>query len=887
MTLAAGSKLGPYEILSSVGEGGMGEVFKARDTRLDRVVAIKVSKQEFTERFEREARAVAALNHPNICTLHDVGPNYLVFEYIEGEPLKGPLPLDRALDYAAQICDALDAAHSKGITHRDLKPANILVTKQGVKLLDFGLAKIDKPVAVAQETVTMALTSQGQILGTLLYMSPEQLQGKEADSRSDIFSFGCVLYEALSGKRAFEGSSAASVIAAVLERQPAPLELSPPLDRVIRTCLEKDPERRMQTAREVKRALEWAAEPVAQSAPARPRRGWLAWGVAATFALIAAALAFLHFRTAAPPEAELMRFQIPVPDELHFTSSEGVSISPDGRKLAFVALDSGGVPRVWLRTLESTEARVLPGTDTINSPAPFWSPDSRFLAYDANGKLKKVDTLGGAPQTICDVDGVVVGGSWNADGVILFGTTGGGILRVPAGGGTATPATAVDPARKETRHAMPFFLPDGRHFLYLRSSSDAQATGIYVGSLDAKPEQQDSKRLIATAHGADYAPAAANPGPAANSGQGYILFVRENTLFAQPFDERRLSMSGEEISVAEPVGRYLGGAFFSVSRNGILAYRSAAGTGGQGRLTWLDRTGKLAGSFDELGDYRDVRISPDGNHAAVSRVVGQNEGPNEDIWILDLMRGTATRLTSSRSLKQSPLWSPDGGRIVFSSQQNIYWDLYIKRSDGSGGEDLLFASQEYKFPQDWSRDGKYLLFDSQRAPTMDDLWALPFDGPNGAPGKPFPVLRTEFRERRARFSPDGQWIAYSSNESGRDEVYVRRFTPDGGSSSGGGETIVSRNGGSWPMWRNDGKELFYVGLNGSLMAVEVATKPAFQAGSPKPLFALPRNLENFTADIAPDGKRLLALALESLASAAAAAPVPTTIVVNWEELLKK
>jgi hypothetical protein len=357
--------------------------------------------------------------------------------------------------------------------------------------------------------------------------------------------------------------------------------------------------------------------------------------------LIAAALAFLHFRAVAPPEAELMRFQIPVPDKVHFTASEGVSISPDGRKLAFVARDSGGMPRVWLRTLESTEARVLPGTDTNNSPPPFWSPDSRFLAYDATGKLKKVDTLGGAPQTICDVDGVVVGGSWNADGVILFGTTGGGILKVPAVGGTAIPATAVDPARKETRHAMPFFLPDGRHFLYLRSSSDPESTGIYAGSLDVKPEQQDSKRLIATAHGAAYTSAWSNPGPTANAGRGYILFVRENTLFAQPFDGRRLSMSGEQISVAEPVGWYLGGAFFSVSQNGILSYRRPAGAGGQGRLSWLDRAGKLAGSFDEFGDYREVRISPDGKRAAVSRVVGQNEGPNEDIWVLDLIRSTA------------------------------------------------------------------------------------------------------------------------------------------------------------------------------------------------------------------------------------------------------
>ena len=484
-----GERLGPYEIVDPIGEGGMGEVWKARDTRLDRIVAIKVSKQEFSERFEREARAVAALNHQSICQLYDVGPNYLVFEFIEGQPLKGPLPLDKALGYAAQICDALDAAHKKGITHRDLKPANILVTKSGIKLLDFGLAKIDKPVTVDQ-TMTVGLTAKGQILGTLTYMSPEQLQGQEADARSDIFSFGCVLYEMIAGQRAFDGTSAASVIAAILER-PAPsvADVAPPaLDRVLKRCLEKDPEDRWQNVRDLQATLALVsalAAPPSENTPPPPAphpMSWMAraapWALATAMALLAAVAWWAPWKAAEAPR-QTLRLQIVPPENTGFAD---IALSPDGRTLAFIGVGTDNLLRLWVRPLDSLDARILPGTEiSPNTPPFFWSGDGRYLVYTApGGRLKKVDLSGGAPQTLCDVPGLIaVGGSSNRDGVILFGTTVAGIMRVSSNGGPATPVTQVDSARKESRHAFPTFLPDGQHFIYQRTSTVPENSGVF------------------------------------------------------------------------------------------------------------------------------------------------------------------------------------------------------------------------------------------------------------------------------------------------------------------------------------------------------------------------------------------------------------------------
>jgi Tol biopolymer transport system component len=551
-----------------------------------------------------------------------------------------------------------------------------------------------------------------------------------------------------------------------------------------------------------------------------------------------------------------------------------VSLSPDGRKLAFLAAGPDGVQRIWVRMLDSLEVRMLEGTQVPNSPPPFWSPDSRFIAFDTDGKLKKVDILGGAPQSICDDQNIAVGGSWNSDGVILFGSTTGGIMRVPASGGTAVPATAIDSNRKETRHAFPVFLPDGRHFLYLRTSIDAENSGIYVGSIDATPDRQDFSRLISTALGADYA-------AAPDSSAGRVLFVRENTLFAQAFDERRLNLTGEAAQVAEQVGTYLGSASFTVSRTGVMAYRTTAGQ--LDRPTWFDVSGNAAGSFDQPGDYRQLRISPDGNRAAVSRFLTQKE----DIWILDLARGSSTRLTFDGTRQQNPVWSPDGSQVAFSSDRGGHAELYNKASNGSGSETLLLSSKDNKTPEDWSPDGQLLLFSSFNASTHGDIFALPLHGDH----KPFPVVQTPFSESAARFSPDGKWIAYSSNESGKNEVYVRRFQDDRGNAERGngpalqaGETIVSRNGGDQPWWRRDGKSLFYVSEGGSVMEVPVAGGAAFEPGIPRLLFRVPPGPAfRFMGNITPDGKRFLFLAPPTLKTT----PAPFTIVLNWTELLKK
>ena len=579
MPLSAGERLGPYEILEPIGAGGMGEVYKARDTRLDRTVAIKVSKTEFSERFAREARATSALNHSQICQLYDVGPNYLVLEYIEGAPLKGPLPLDQALKYAAQICDALDAAHKKTIIHRDLKPANILVTKQGIKLLDFGLAKVGPAVGADEATMTMALTGKGQILGTLSYMSPEQIGGQEADARSDIFAFGLVLYEMLTGKRAFEGSTPASVMGAIMER-PAPsiAEIAPAgLDRVLKRCLEKDPENRWQTARDLKIGLELIssepathnAAPVA-AAPARKR--WLWPAIAAVLAAGIGVTAWMLQPKPAPP-VRTTRFQIPLPEGAEF--GQYVSLSPDGHKIAFNTV--GRQNGFWIRDLDTLESKLI--QDTQNAVSPFWSPDSRFLAFSAGTQLKKVDGGGGAPQTICEIKEQSGSGAWNKDGVIVFGTRGGGpgLRRVAAAGGIPTAVTLSDPAHGDTFHTLPFYLSDQKHFVYLR----AGIPGLYVGSLDVKPEEQSKERILESALGA----------PLVN---GKLFFLRQGTLMTQTFDERKFKLTGDPVPIAEHVGNGASHGFFSISASGSMAYREgSAATVSQ--LTWLDRDGKPAG----------------------------------------------------------------------------------------------------------------------------------------------------------------------------------------------------------------------------------------------------------------------------------------------------
>jgi Tol biopolymer transport system component/predicted Ser/Thr protein kinase len=681
MPLSAGNKLGPYEILAPVGAGGMGEVYKARDTRLERTVAIKVAAAKFSERFEREARAVAALNHPHICTLYDVGPDYLVMEYVEGQPLKGPLPVERAVEYATQILDALDAAHRMGIVHRDLKPSNILVTKNGVKLLDFGLAKAERAKATSapEETVTQSITQEGVIVGTLQYMAPEQLQGKGADARSDLFSFGCVLYEMLTGKRAFEGTSAPSVIAAVLEREPAPLEVSP-LARVVNSCLAKDPDERIQTARDVKTALRWAMEPQAASVAGNSRR----WQWIAVAALVIGALAgawgIVVLRQPAAGDRVLW-VDINPPERGRFVplgnTVGGSAISPDGRTVAFVAAVSGKTG-LWVRALEDRTARFLRGTE--GAAAPFWSPDSKSIAFSAVGRLLRIDLTGGLPVKICD--GNTRSAAWGEDGQIVFGSLAGELFRVPAGGGTPAPLTRLDVSRGETFHLFPQILPGGR-FLYWAYSENPENVGVYVAPL-AKPDER--VLLLRTESGALFAPG--------GDGRDYLLWLRGDTLVAQELDPATLKLRGEARAIAGsiPSMGLSGTISVSASASGQLLYNSSGFTS---QLSWFDRAGRLQVLVGEEHAYTfPFRLAPDGR-----RTVATLDRPGgSDLWLLDLERGgSGSRFTSASGLNIYPIWSPDGRTIMFTTTSVR---LFRKDSGGSSEEQRVTEGRNPQFAND-------------------------------------------------------------------------------------------------------------------------------------------------------------------------------------------
>ena len=662
VSFTAGAQLGPYRLESVLGRGGMGEVWKARDTRLDRMVAVKVSKQQFAERFEREARAVAALNHPNIATLHDVGPNYLVMEYVEGESPKGPLPVEEALKIARQIADALEAAHRKGIVHRDLKPANIKVKPDGtVKVLDFGLAKLTREGAEPEDspTFTMAATQAGMILGTAAYMAPEQASGKSVDKRADIWAFGVVLYEMLTGERLFQGDDVAAILASVVKDEPDWSRLPPNVRRLLQSCLQKDPNKRLRDIGDAWHLLDDAG-PVSIPSPAKRR--WLWPGVAALFAVafaVALALVSLLYFRQQPAVVQPVQFQIPPPEKATVPAGAPFAVSPDGRHLAFAA-SSEGKMNLWIRSLDSLEARPLPGGEMSATPPPmFWSPDSRYIVFQDEDKLKKIDIAGGPTQTLCDVTAFIVSGSWNRDNVIILGNSfgggnGGGLMRVSATGGMCSPLTKLDASRGEGFHSFPTFLPDGRHFVYNRNPGPG-AGGIYVGSLDAKPGEQSMRQLVSTPEGAAYV-------PPSGSSPGRLLFMRGGTLVAQAFDDRRLELVGDAIPVAEQLGVFLNYAFFSVSANGVLVYRSGASQTVT-QLTWLDREGKRLGTVGEPGVYSEVTVSPDGTRAAVAR-------GDFDLWLTDLARGVSTRFTFGPGHAQNAVWSPDGTRIIFASDRD-------------------------------------------------------------------------------------------------------------------------------------------------------------------------------------------------------------------------
>jgi serine/threonine protein kinase len=872
MALMVGTRLGAHQIMSLLGKGGMGEVYRARDTKLDRDVAIKVLPELFARdaarmsRFGREAKLLAALDHPNIAAvygLEDYGDTRaLVMQLAEGPTLaeriaKGPIPIEETLSILRQIAEALEYAHERGIIHRDLKPANVKVSANDiVKLLDFGLAKAMESEPSAESisdspTLSRMATQAGVLLGTAAYMSPEQAKGKTVDRRADIWAFGCVLYEMLTGTMAFHGDTVTETLAAVIKEEPdwSRLPAATPLRvRVLlQRCFQKDARQRLRDIGEARISLDEAL-----------------YGAGDPSSVVREKSAAL---------SDLVRFEIPFPDKLTLGAIGAFAVSPDGRHLAFGASSSDGL-RLWVRSLDSLEARPLYGSESQLISLFFWSPDSRFLAFAAGGKLKKINIGGGPVQTLCDATGNVIGGAWSRDGLIIFGQASAGIMRVSANGGSASPVTTLDPSRKETWHTQPTFLPDGRHFIYLRGSLEPENTGIYVGSLDAGPEEQNLRRLLSTHIGAAYL-------PPTEAGTGQLLFMRDGTLVAQPFDASRLELPGEPLPLAKQVGSVLTTGFFSVSNNGVLVYRTS---GSVNQLTWFDQRGKRLGTVGEPGTYATMALSPDGTRAVVSRADVQN--PHLILWLMDLARGTSTRFTFgtfATAVAPNAIWSSDGGRVFFSLGPPGKYDLYQRSASGVKDQELLLeTTDESKYPLSCSPDGRFLLYATNPPTGARELWLLPLEGDK----KPVPFARTPFNHSGGQFSPDGRLAAYVSDESGRDEIYIRTFSQDSGGVNSGdeGKWTISASGGTEPRWSGDGKTLYYISADAHVMAVQIMANQPFRAGVPKALFQAPGTLVGpfrQTWSVTPDGKRFLFLATTEQG------PPPFNVVLNWPAALKK
>ncbi len=874
--MTPGTKLGPYEILAPLGAGGMGEVYRARDTKLKRDVALKMLPDSFAgdpermARFQREAEVLASLNHPNIAQIYGVEDHALVMELVEGENLKGPLPVETALNYARQIADALEAAHERGITHRDLKPANIMITPAGVvKVLDFGLATVSPDSSSGSAgrpnspTLTMRANEAGMLMGTAAYMAPEQARGKAVDKRADIWAFGVVLFEMLTGKPLFDGETVSDTLAQVLTKEPDWEQVPAKVRRLLKKCLEKDPKKRL---RDIGDAWELLEEPGA-AASSRSRLGMTGWVTAGIVAMIAAALAFVHFREKPPAVPDIKRYQIPLKGSVAGAPFLEFAVSPDGRNLAYIT--RGGGIQLGIQSLDSIEPRALFVLENAGGAPifPFWSPDSQSIAFVSGTKLRKVNISGGTPQTICDVNRTnITAGSWNRDGVMLV-SSGGTILRVSDAGGSLSPVVA--PGTGKRFGNFPFFLPDGRHFLYYGSAASATGGAIFIGSLDVKPEAQDAKALFP----ADTAPVfALDPDQTAESGLGHILFRREGALFSQPFDARRLRLTGEAVAVSDQVGSFINLPAYSVSENGVLIYHPGLSFRANSQLTWFDRQGQATGTLGEPNSYASAttRISPNGDRVALTTV--DYSKSIADIWVSNVSHGPPTRLTFGPGYSCCAVWSPDGSRIVFGRRDG---KLYRKNVDGSGDEEPLLVTGQNPTPTSWSPDGRYLLYTMFNAQGSPDIWVLPLEGGS----KPFPFLSTPAEERDGVFSPDGRWVAYYSNQTGARQIYVRPF-----SSSERGKWLLS-NGTSLgaPSWRQDGKELYYMGADGSVMAVPISANQGFQAGESKTLFKLPSNA--VLDAVTPDGTRFL-VGVAANATQSSSLP-PFTVVLNWQAELKK
>ena len=882
--LEAGTRLGRYEIRSKLGAGGMGEVYRARDEKLNRDVAIKILPATLSEngdrlhRFEQEAQAAGALNHPNILAIYDVGTNagapYVVSELLEGETLRqriehGPLSPRKAIEYGTQVARGLAAAHAKGIVHRDLKPDNLFITKDDhVKILDFGLAKLVQPATEEMSQTDVATrkvhTDPGSVMGTAGYMAPEQVRARAVDHRADIFSFGAVLYEMLSGRRAFHRDSAIETLNAILKDEPAELSntdpnIAPALERVVWHCLEKNPERRFQSASDVAFALESLSGLTSHPSQQTFTRGaisssniWtrerLIWAGVCLVLLIGISTLAVAYFSRAEPTVHPVRLALTPADNTTMPAS--ITVSPDGLNVAFVANNVDGRRELWVRSLDGDKPQLLTGTEGATSP--FWSPDSRSLGYFANGKLFKVDASHGRPQVLCDVR-EAAGGAWSRDGVILFGAPE-GLHRISTQGGTPALATKVD--SKEEAHRWPYFLPDGRHFVFLADAQTTENHHIRLGSLDS----QETQILFGAVTRIAYAP------------PGYLLYVNQGALVAQAFDAKSLKVTGDPITVAEHIAE-VGPNHdfdFSVSDNGVLTYQTGSP---KSQLVWLDRSGKKLEAVGEPDSYATLALSPEGRHLVAGLL--DADGRQSDVWLIDLARGTKSRLTFHPQSDGDPIWSPDGKRIVFTSNRTNdgHIHLYETAANATGDDQLLLQSDSDDIPVSWSHDGKSILFMRFLNNVPSSVWLLSL-----ADRQAKPLLQSPaFEQGAAVFSPNGRFIAYNSNESGRFEVYVQTFPPSGQ------KWVISNGGGGLPVWRGDGKELFYLTEDGKVMSAEMKTDSTFESVVTKPLFqAQFKQAPGVPFVVTADGSRFLINA-----PAEANNPAPVAVVLNWPATLKQ
>jgi Tol biopolymer transport system component/tRNA A-37 threonylcarbamoyl transferase component Bud32 len=896
MPLAAHMRLGPYEIVSPLGAGGMGEVYKARDTRLDRTVAIKVlpehsaARPDARERFEREARAVSALNHPHICVLHDVGRqdglDFLVMEFLEGETLaqrleRGPLPMEQALTYAVQIADALDRAHRHKVIHRDLKPGNIMLVKDGAKLLDFGLAKLHAAAGgVAEETRTLALTTEGTIVGTFQYMSPEQLEGREADPRSDIFAFGAVLYEMVTGRKAFDGKSRASITAAIMDRDPPPISqlqplTSPLLEKLIRNCLAKDPDQRRQTAHDVLLDLKWireerahAVEAVEAQSPRKRER--MAWIAAAVLALTCAAMAWSLIRASAPA-TRVKRFSIHAPEGAWYGGNwwafAAVAISPDGAHVAFVA-SRQGITQLYIRSLGEWDAHPIAGSK--DATVPFFSPDGQWLGAQINNKLVKFPVAGGPPVAIATVQGQIYGATWTLDNTIYYDLDApAGIMKVSSAGGAPQVVTTLDPKKEEIGHRYPEILPDGKTLLItVRRGDQPSFDEAEIQSLSLANGER--RTLVKGGTNAHYV------------ATGYLVFARAGVLMAVVFDPAKLEVKGAAVPVLDHLQENprTGAGQLTIARDGSLVYIPGGTSIGDHELVFVDKTTGVARALTaKRRPYEDFTLSPDGRLIATTI-----EGAITDTWIHDIARDSETRFTTGVE-NRDPIWSPDGKLVVYDTYKNGKWSLMSKPADGSGKEEVVLAGPNPITALGWTPDRRFFLYGETTITTGNDIMMMPLEGDR----KPRPILNSPFSEEWANLSPDGRWLTYTSDESGQLEVYVIPF-PDN-SSAGGRKVRISSDGGERPHWAPNGRELYYYNSAGGaaygnrvkMFAVSVDTKGEFQAGKPRMLFEGPYFSTFHDFAPTPDGRGFIMIRQ----SEAQAGPTDLGVVLNWFEELKR